>query len=259
MQNKKRFVCLGKAFFVHFCILYQIILSNIQPTEMLLGFLLGITGSLHCIGMCGAMVVAMQKWSLPARFWWGQARYHVGKVLGYTLMGALVGLVGKSLTLVFSQQGVSITIGAMLLLSLTLPAYLLRQKKNNTWLTKRLQAAFQNRSSQFVIGFLNAFLPCGVVYVALASALATGEWYDAMAFMAMFGIGTMPALLGVAWAGKLLQKVKQSYLIKGFRLQYTLTFTLGALLILRGMNLGIPYISPAIAPQTNEIECCKVK
>jgi sulfite exporter TauE/SafE len=223
---------------------------------MLIGFLLGIVGSLHCVGMCGAMVVAMSQWGLPAQFWGGQVRYHVGKIAGYAVLGALVGLVGKTLSLAFSQQGLSIAVGSVLLLSLVLPAYLMHLPTQNK-LTMYLRTAFQNKKSQFVIGFLNAFLPCGLVYVALASALATGEWYDATLFMAMFGLGTMPALLGVAWAGKHLQKLKKNAFLQKIKVQYVLTLCLGAMLLMRGLNLGIPYLSPQITNEA-EIECCKV-
>jgi hypothetical protein len=220
------------------------------------GFLLGLLGSLHCIGMCGAMVMAMS-WGLPTAFWWGQVRYHVGKILGYSVLGVCVGLAGKSLSLTFSQQSLSVAVGAVLLITLFLPAYLLHKPNQNTWLTTRLRNAFQSQKSQFLIGFLNAFLPCGLVYIALASALATGEWYDGAIFMAMFGLGTMPALLGVAWAGKCMQRLKKNAIFQRFKVQYALTLVLGSILVLRGLNLGIPYLSPEIR-QDATINCCKV-
>lgn len=220
------------------------------------GFILGLVGSLHCVGMCGAMVVAMSQWGLPTQFWGGQVRYHVGKIMGYAVLGALVGLVGKTLSLAFSQQGLSVVVGGAMLLSLVLPAYLLRLPAQHT-LTAYLRTVFQHKKSQFAIGFLNAFLPCGLVYVALASALATGEWYDATLFMAMFGLGTMPALLGVAWASKYLQKLKKNAFLQKIKVQYVLTLCLGAMLLVRGLNLGIPYLSPQITHEA-EIECCKV-
>jgi len=102
------------------------------------------------------------------------------------------------------------------------------------------------------IGFLNGLLPCGMVYLALGSALATGNMLNGALFMIFFGLGTMPALLAVAMGGQLIPFSARQ------RLQKVLPVfvaSMGLLLILRGMNLGIPFVSPHLDTTETMVSC----
>ena len=103
-----------------------------------------------------------------------------------------------------------------------------------------------------MIGILNGLLPCGMIYVALTSALATQNILQGGLIMTFFGIGTMPALIMVAIGGQyfgITIRKKIQNLLPIF------IFTVGVLLILRGMNLGIPFISPHLGIGVDKISC----
>ena len=95
----------------------------------------------------------------------------------------------------------------------------------------------------FLIGLLNGLLPCGLVYMAVAGALATGNIVYSGLFMAFFGLGTLPAMLAMSYAGSFVSLTMRNKIKKA--VPYILCF-MGILLILRGLNLNIPYISPAL-------------
>jgi sulfite exporter TauE/SafE len=100
-----------------------------------------------------------------------------------------------------------------------------------------------------LLGLLNGLLPCGLVYVAGAGATATGGVLSSLAYMATFGAGTVPMMLAISLSGKL---VPFSIRLKLARLIPVSVFLLAMLLILRGLSLGIPYLSPDLAAGS----CC---
>jgi uncharacterized protein len=94
-----------------------------------------------------------------------------------------------------------------------------------------------------LLGMLNGLLPCGLVYVALAGAVAQGRFLAGITFMALFGLGTLPTMLAIGLSGKVFPVAWR------MNLRGAIPFavcTLAVLLILRGLALGIPYISPAL-------------
>jgi len=103
---------------------------------------------------------------------------------------------------------------------------------------------FQKKTfgSLFTIGLLNGLLPCGLVYVALASSLNTTDVYKGALLMFFFGLGTMPLLFVLSLAGKYLSVRFRTFIHKSVPI---IIVTLGILFILRGLNLGIPFISPS--------------
>lgn len=225
-----------------------------------IGFLMGLIGSAHCIGMCGPLSMALP-YSQQKGFtkYMAMALYHIGKIASYAMLGLIVGLFGKQIFLIDTQQSISMIIGVLMLVYV-IWVYLV--KINNKFnpirfiqipVLKALSYLFWNKHVAvfIVIGFLNGLLPCGMVYLALGSAMSTGNAFDAAIFMAFFGIGTMPALLIVALGGQCI----------GFewrrKLQTALPifiFGMGIILILRGMNLGIPLLSPFF--EANNIVSC---
>lgn len=218
---------------------------------ILAGLTFGFLGSFHCIGMCGPIALVLPESSRQnLSFFTSRLIYNVGRIVTYTTLGAAAGLISRSVSLGGYQQTLSIAIGILLLLIpfwRTLRTVLNRTETlANTYagrLTNRIRSLFGSRKfgSFFLIGVLNGFLPCGFVYMALAAAVTLGDFYPSLIFMAGFGFGTVPAMLSVSFAGNLitvemrrkLQKISP-YFVAG----------VGVLLILRGLGLGIPLISP---------------
>lgn len=216
-------------------------------------FLIGLFGSFHCIGMCGPIALALpvqreNRLALVS----GRVLYNVGRAITYAFIGLIFGLLGQSLSLAGFQQSISIIAGILILLMVLLPShysqklYLLKPAYGFTnFLKKKFGVLLKKKSvtSIFFIGLLNGFLPCGLVYIAVAGALASGGFLEGAAYMFIFGIGTLPIMLAVSLAGNFISlsvRKRVNKLIPAFMI------VLACLFILRGMNLGIPYISPQL-------------
>jgi len=232
--------------------------------EIWTGFVIGFLGSFHCIGMCGPIALALPIFNESyVKLLLGRVLYNLGRIVTYTLFGALFGLFGKSLELAGLQQNVSITIGIIMLVVILMP----RKYKNRLtdfylyrFISNFIKTSFskltQKKSnySLFIIGVINGFLPCGFVYVALAGAVSTGSIYSGSAFMALFGFGTFPIMLVASLAGKYISLGLRSKINK---LIPVLALILAVIFILRGLNLGIPYLSPKLnhMPINEEVIC----
>jgi len=222
-------------------------------------FLLGVLGSAHCIGMCGplAMAVPSPKYSFAARL--GSAlSMNGGRIITYALIGAGFGSFGRGLQLAGLQQVVSITLGVVIILGLLLPRVFHsigvgRVAGSFVMRAQGLMAKQLRRTSPeglFFTGMLNGLLPCGMVYLAAAGALAQDGWLQGALFMAVFGMGTWPALVGLKVSGSYAGPGLRSVLRKAAPYAYAI---MGVLFILRGLDLGIPYISPDL-PEANSVE-----
>jgi len=221
--------------------------------ELFSGLLVGIVGSAHCAGMCGPLALALP---VPqagrAKFVTGRLLYSIGRVVTYVLLGAVAGLVGNRLFMAGAQQTVSIVLGVVLLVAALAPALLKRFRAGSilmgriTTPVQRAIGALLQRSSLlalFLLGLVNGLLPCGLVYVALAAAVTTGDITRGVLFMMGFGIGTVPVMFVIALLGKQIQggvRKRLTMLMPAF------TALIAVLIILRGMNLGIPYVSPKV-------------
>jgi hypothetical protein len=213
-------------------------------------FLLGLAGSLHCAGMCGPLALALPATgSGPVGFFAGRLAYNLGRVTTYTVIGVILGLVGHSLALAGVQRWVSMASGAAILAGV-----FLTHRASGAGLAaagvRRLKNAFatvlrrRSLSSLWTLGLLNGLLPCGMVYAAGAGAVAAGSWGSGIAYMALFGAGTLPVMLGISLSGCAVPATLR------IRLQQWVPVSaaaVGLLLILRGMALGIPYLSPGMA------------
>jgi hypothetical protein len=212
--------------------------------------LLGAVGSLHCAGMCGPLALALPvTGSSRATFVLGRVAYNLGRVVTYCLLGAAFGLVGQTLAFAGFQRWVSLAAGAAILLGLLVSSRFtvsVPVASTVAWVKSGLCALLRRRSltSVFSLGVLNGLLPCGLVYAACAGAVATGSLLTGVKYMAAFGFGTVPMMLGIGLAGHKLQ------LALRFRLQRLIpacVALVAVLLILRGLSLGIPYLSPDLA------------
>jgi sulfite exporter TauE/SafE len=212
---------------------------------------LGLIGSFHCAGMCGPIALAIP---LNNNSWYskltGSLIYNIGRAVTYALMGFVFGMLGKGLVLAGFQKWVSIIMGIVMLLSVLFPSlYKNRFDFNGKAfsfvgnLKVKLGSLLRKRSygSLFLIGLLNGLLPCGLVYMALAGAIASSDAFTGAFFMFVFGLGTLPMLLFISILGNTLSakfRTKMTKIIPG------VVFFIGVLFILRGLGLGIPFVSP---------------
>ncbi len=216
--------------------------------------------------MCGPIAMALPfVGSTGWRYYAGRLLYNSGRIVTYALLGALAGAFGETLQLAGLQQTVSILSGLLILLLLVLPATLkgksasiLGTDKLMAWVRKKLGYYFQKNSlsSLFTVGLLNGLLPCGFVYIALAGAISAPGVQGSMLYMALFGLGTFPLMFLVSLSGKLISLKMRSFFNRA--VPYVGT-TLAVLFIVRGLGLGIPYLSPEVVEtptHKTEMSCC---
>ena len=211
-------------------------------------FLIGLFGSVHCVGMCGPLAFSIPSsrkyaWSLVT----DKLLYNFGRVVTYTSLGLLLGYLGKLFWLSGLQQGVSILSG-LFIIGLGLARLLRLKNKVGSgvyfpWFYKMINMAVKHKAGHFIMGMLNGFLPCGFVYVALFGALNTTSAADAAQFMFWFGMGTFPlmfiATLSFGYLSPLVRRrinTAMPYLM----------MCLGFWFIMRGSGLNIPYLSPTV-------------
>ena len=210
-------------------------------------FLLGLVGSLHCAGMCGPLALALPAAgnTMPG-YVLGRVAYNTGRIVTYCLLGIVFGLAGWTFLLAGLQRWVSIALGVSLLLCLFASRRLSLSRPVTfavNQLKSRMSVLLRRRSfaALAVLGLANGLLPCGLVYVACAGAAATGGTLAGASYMIAFGVGTVPMMLAISLSGKLVPPSLRLKLVKTIPV---CVFLQGSLLILRGMSLGIPYLSP---------------
>ncbi len=213
---------------------------------VLTGFSIGFLGSLHCVGMCGPIAFSMLQNSGNVA---AVLLYNLGRALSYAFMGLVLGLIGNQFALAGYQQGLSIASGILILVlffasrwtDVKIP-YLASWQNSVRNLLSGIMSKPKTYWFPFELGLVNAWLPCGLVYLALLPALATGNAYAAAGLMFSFGLGTMPLMILLLTAGTMLSvSIRQR--INRY-IPYLILIT-ACLLILRGLGLGIPYLSPS--------------
>lgn len=221
---------------------------------------LGFLGSFHCIGMCGPIAL-----SLPINttsFFHKVSHlllYNFGRTLTYSFLGLVFGTIGQTFNFFGIQQYLSITIGVIILMSIFFTSGFAAKHqitasiyKGMNGIKKTLSKLFQRQGwmSVFSIGLLNGLLPCGLVYMGIAGALASGSYTNGALFMFFFGLAIIPVMLSLSFFGNLISlSFKNS--IRSIT-PYVLS-VMAVLLILRGLNLGIPYVSPKIQTDTAHV------
>ena len=217
------------------------------------GFLMGIGGSFHCVGMCGPLLVMLHgnPDKSVSKIW--MLLHHLGRIFTYLLITLLFFQIGKYSGLFTLQQGASLLGGTLFILG-WIP---LTQK----WLTQ-ITSPFRNKlqlqriQTQWIKhlawGLINGTLPYGWVYSAIGASLITGHIVDALMFMLFFGIASSPSLIMVAISGNKIWRKLETKNIHKVRWAMAL---IGLIFILRGSNLGIPYLSPKLEKQ--KTSCCQ--
>ncbi|UOQ51138.1 sulfite exporter TauE/SafE family protein [Hymenobacter cellulosivorans] len=204
--------------------------------------------------MCGAIALALpgRPDAASARYVGGRLLYNLGRVTTYSVLGAAAGLVGQSLRLVGLQQSLSIASGLLILLLVGLPQRYAQAlsagqglSRPLAWVKNHLTRLFQQHSwrALYLTGLLNGLLPCGLVYLALAGALSAPGVLGAAAYMACFGLGTLPLMLGLSLTSRLVPLQWRTRMRQAVPYVASL---LAVLFIVRGLGLGIPYLSPQL-------------
>lgn len=229
--------------------------------SILTGLSIGFLGSFHCIGMCGPIALALPVRSYQgAKKYVGIGLYNIGRAFTYGFLGLAFGFLGQQFRVWGLQQVISIAAGVLILLfifsrfsfssKIGWLAYL------NKWVQKslhRLLSTPKPVTSLFPIGLLNGLLPCGLVYVAIAAAMATMHTWYGVLLMFSFGLGTIPVMAGLMMFGHLLSGMARQKINKA--VPYFVGM-MAVMLILRGLNLGIPYLSPSMEKDSTEVSCC---
>ena len=212
---------------------------------------LGFASSFHCVGMCGPIALSMGLTKKQAtNFYLQNLTYQFGRIVTYSLLGAVLGIIGEGFEMAGIQQYLTVAVGVILIIMALfsfggkdfaskipfLSKFLYSVKMN---LGKLLQKA--DYRSRFTTGILNGFLPCGMVYMALTASLAGGGIWQGASYMALFGLGTLPFMFAVVLVGNLMN---QAFRVKILKLIPFVMIILGGLFIVRGLELGIPYVSP---------------
>jgi uncharacterized protein len=228
---------------------------------IIVGFSIGLLGGLHCVGMCGPLQLAAAGQPMAKRWKWVryQLAYQSGRMLSYGFLGAMIALLGRLFVLGGWQNTLSLIIGFAILLFYVVPN--MAAVKTPIFWNKAIQQLKQqfgkhlqrkSLSSQAVMGMLNGLLPCGLVYLALATAALSDQLWEGFAVMAAFGAGTLPWLMAVLFLGS----------VGGFQWRLRLQkFTpymaalVGVLLILRGLD--IHWMHLPMLGQTNDVVICE--
>jgi sulfite exporter TauE/SafE len=225
-------------------------------SDSYLAFMIGILGSVHCIGMCGPLAFAVPSLKPgAAHLILDKILYQFGRMTSYCILGAIIGLVGRQIWMAGMQQALSLITGCLILLAASSRLLKLSGGYRVTFMLKPFNKLFgyalKHRANHFIIGMINGLLPCGFVYLAMAAAVNTNSVQSATLYMFWFGAGTAPlmliAALTVGFAGTIVRNRINRFI------PY-LMVCLGFWFILRGMDLNIRYLSPS-KPDTGAAVC----
>jgi sulfite exporter TauE/SafE len=215
-----------------------------------IAFFIGLFGSIHCIGMCGPLALAIPSFQTK---WWlivsDKLLYNIGRVITYSFLGLLIGVMGRQLWMAGLQQGVSLFSGMLIIMAGFSRLFKIRlgqsimMDKLLSPINRLLGYALQHKAGHLIIGLLNGFLPCGFVYLALVGAINASSPLTAAQYMFWFGMGTFPLML--------LATISSGFIGPSIRRRINRTMPylmvcLGFWFILRGLNLNIPYLSPEV-------------
>jgi sulfite exporter TauE/SafE len=218
-------------------------------TDLQVAFFIGLFGSIHCVGMCGPLALALPANNAGA-LWlvFDKLIYQLGRVISYTVLGLIIGLIGKQVWLLGIQQSVSIISGILIIAAALARLFKWRffNPKNGgppALINRSLVYALQHKWGHLFIGMLNGLLPCGFVYLALVGAVNTPSVVSSAQYMFWFGMGTLPLMFIAALSTGFFSlniRRKLNSIIPYFML------CLGIWFVMRGLSLDIAYLSPTI-------------
>jgi uncharacterized protein len=225
--------------------------------------MLGLLGSMHCVGMCGPITLALPVGDKLNSFLFNRLLYNFGRVITYVLLGTLLGFAGGMFSWLEWQQWIAMSIGLLMLMVAVLSFRLNYNFPVPSFLTRYLSFIksglvklfkISGPMPAFLTGMLNGLIPCGLVYLAMASAFAVGNAFEGALFMSVFGLGTIPALLATAFAGRVAGIKWRGKLLK---FSPVLMGMLAMLIFLRGFFMEVPQTEPGIGLIIQETICGK--
>jgi sulfite exporter TauE/SafE len=239
--------------------------------EPLAGLMLGLAGSLHCIGMCGPIAIALPGQKAKRTITWSMSRdkllYQFGRVTTYSALGVVAGLSGSALVDAGFSQQLSVAAGVLMIVTAVtqlvwhtplVPAKMTGKLSNvvERAIGRRLSSdrntfAKGGTGAHYLIGIFNGLLPCGLVVSALIGSIGTGDVLQGSMFMAMFGLGTVPLMSVVAILGGVISCQLRHKLRS---VTPVIAIVIGVAFILRGLSLDIPFVSPVLGGPTPS--CC---
>lgn len=182
----------------------------------LTAILMGLAGGLHCVGMCGPLVLAA---TARSPFAGSKIIYNLGRVLTYGLLGIVAGTVGGLIQITPYQNLLAFTLGGIFLLigfgaisGVHIPLLSSVIHRFTNWLKTTFGNFLKGRKNIFFLGMLNGLLPCGLTYLALTYCLTLDSFVKGFLFMVIFGVGTIPVMVGLLWVlGSVLNKLRIGY------------------------------------------------
>lgn len=219
--------------------------------------LIGLAGSLHCVGMCSPLAMAVSSLSPAAVI--NRVLYNGGRVLTYGILGAAVGAFGALAGLTDYQLLISAGLGLLLVLLglsgvsvIRIPLLTRVLQHFTAWLKVRFAAQVKSTRwvSLLIMGGINGLLPCGLTYFALTYCITLPDATDGFLFMTAFGAGTLPAMLGLP---SVLHWIAKRFTWKATRISAFLMIALGALLIARSAYFVQHQLN--LSAQATEVVC----
>lgn len=229
--------------------------------EYISGFILGFIGSFHCVGMCGPIALAIPRRKPgKASALIDNLLYNGGRIITYSFIGLLLGMLGRGLRIAGLQENLSLYIGGAILIYILIPTSIKRKAETMPMISgallklkKRLGLLLRPKSAFGLVslGMINGLLPCGLVYMGLAGSVALSTALDGALFMAFFGLGTIPAMTAIFMSGELVTLDIRKKINKMIPIAIA---SIAILMMLRGMSLGIPYVSPKLSNNIISVE-----
>ncbi len=206
-----------------------------------LPFSIGLIGSLHCIGMCGPLMASFLPFAGPGNGF-RSLLYHLGRITAYAIIGLMMGLLGKSFIFLGVQQYISFVLGFLIVFFVVVQYFtkydIIGKSKLVMLFTNQIKKIqlyiYQNPGLRktFLFGFANGIMPCGLVYLAVAGAVAQYSVFLGGSYMILFGLGTLPMLFTFTFISAKIKSLK--YSIKP--LSVIVTIIAGIVLMHRGLQ-----------------------
>jgi uncharacterized protein len=219
-------------------------------------FIMGLAGSLHCLAMCGPIFAAVSGfYTQPKEYFRPLLLHHFGKIVSYASIGLFMGFIGQGISLVVFQNTLMLACGILLLfVAVSGMAKWTVMDQLNAKITYAMSRILgKNRGGGFLLGLINGWVPCGLVYAAAIGATATQSIIEGAGFMLFFGLGTIP-ILSLAGFSRWMIKLKRVPNLAIWKQIPALI--LGLIFFLKGLGLGIPFISPDLGSHESSKNCC---
>lgn len=218
---------------------------------MISAFIIGLTGSLHCVGMCGPLMISLKSNQSRQSF----VVYHWGRLMVYSSLGLAFGMIGQGLALLQAQRILAIATGLLIILLYAFPTTRKWIEKKYyesrpfTAIRKRMNTYFSSRGKWLMAGILNGLIPCGLIYLALGGSLILADPMLGAGFMFLFGLGTLPALVLVVFFERLIPVNLKK---KSSSVYSAVAILAGGLLVFRGLS-AYPTINEFMLMNVNRV------